>query len=149
MAEPIDNPFLAAVRRHFGDVLDEEGFALVQESYDRDSFGNAVVTYHSARLAIRFDSDKGIVFMELGAKRALFELGQLVAFLEHGSPHFRSSAGREGDLCGSTEAQVAALRRNGDHHRRQLLEPALFTKRKHELKRFIATGHTFPSGQQS
>ena len=144
MAEENDNPFLSAVVRHFGDLLEEEGFALVDQSYSAESFGNAVVTYYSLRMAIRFQRDKGVVFVALGAKRPRFELAQLVSYLDPKSTALQGLRSLDGAELSTPDSQLAALRRVVDEHRSNLLDPAFYNRQERKLKRFLATGDLFP-----
>ena len=145
MNEDNDNPFLSVVVRHFGDLLENEGFALVDQSYGAESFGDAAATCHSLRMAIRFQRDKGVVFVEFGAKRPRLELAQLVSYLDPKSTAVQELRSLDSTKFSTADTQLAALRRVVDEHRRNLFDPAFYNWQERKLKRFLATGDRFPA----
>ncbi len=54
------------INTHFSALLKNKGFKIIAEDHEYDGFGNAFIDFESSEFKLRFVSDRGQVFVEIG-----------------------------------------------------------------------------------
>ncbi len=78
------NAFAEIVKQNFGYLLDNYGFSVVDESYNPEWFGDALVEFQSAQLQVLVIRERGDVFLfvsPLSHPEYRFELSEIINFL--------------------------------------------------------------------
>lgn len=147
MEQKKDTYFLELAKNNFGDLLEDDGFVIIDYGYNPVYFGDAYVTFQSSEFLIRLLRSKGQVLLEIGLfslRARSYDLAQIVSFLDPKSNWSYKSPDDNNQLFSSTEWKIGEVRRIFEQYRTQLLDLELYTNRKQELEQFIKAKYVDP-----
>jgi len=79
---------LQQLKHTLSPLIDARGFQIVEEHYNPNAFGNAVLRLRSTDFAVRVVRDRGAIFVDIGPAQNIDEWHDLkivLEFLGHGS----------------------------------------------------------------
>jgi hypothetical protein len=126
------NAILRQVRESFDFLVQEYGFAVTQEVYDAQNFGNVLMRFESPDQVVKITIDRGQVFVEIGATAApaaTYDLAVILRYLTRQEWSY--------DFEAATSTQLAALARVLKSHAREIFQAQLVRTHRAELDAIV------------